>query len=85
MPLKVQQQRRAALAQLEETETTEDQTEEAETATTFNESFEIEVKVLKPVKKQLTKGRRVHYQLPEVCVNELWLINKEIVELLGTK
>ncbi|XP_078029580.1 uncharacterized protein LOC144458297 [Epinephelus lanceolatus] len=50
-----QQQIRAALAQLEESETTEDQTEEPETATTFNESFEIEVEVLKPVKKQLTK------------------------------
>ncbi|XP_018530450.1 uncharacterized protein LOC108882444 [Lates calcarifer] len=51
----LQPQVRAGLAKLEEIKTTKEKIKEHETVMTSNENFEIEVDVIKPVKKQLTK------------------------------
>ncbi|AWP03558.1 Hypothetical protein SMAX5B_015489 [Scophthalmus maximus] len=52
----LQPQVRAGLAKLEQIRTTKEMIKEHETAMTSNENFEIEVKVIKAVKKQLTKS-----------------------------
>ncbi|XP_051234075.1 uncharacterized protein LOC127351001 [Dicentrarchus labrax] len=51
----LQPQVKAGLAKLQEIKTTKEKIKEHETAMTSNENFEIEVDVIKPVKKQLTK------------------------------
>lgn len=51
----LQLQVKAGLAKPEETKTTKEQIKEHETVMTSNENSEIEVDVIKPVKKQLTK------------------------------
>ncbi|XP_039978994.1 uncharacterized protein LOC120787418 [Xiphias gladius] len=56
----LQPQVRAGLAKLEEIETTKEKIKEHETVMTSNENFEIEVEIIKPVKKQLTqKGQYI--------------------------
>ncbi|XP_040911620.1 uncharacterized protein LOC121193414 [Toxotes jaculatrix] len=51
----LQPQLRVGLAKLEEIKKTKEKIKEHETVMTSNENFEIEVDVIKPVKKQLTK------------------------------
>ncbi|XP_067462960.1 uncharacterized protein [Thunnus thynnus] len=51
----LQPQVKAGLAKLEEIKTTKEKIKEHETVMTSNENFEIEVDIIKPVKKQLTK------------------------------
>ncbi|XP_056246295.1 uncharacterized protein LOC130178251 [Seriola aureovittata] len=51
----LQPQVRAGLAKLEEIKKTKEKIKEHETVLTSNKNFEIEVEVIKPVKKQLTK------------------------------
>ncbi|XP_076602180.1 uncharacterized protein LOC143329911 [Chaetodon auriga] len=51
----LQPQVKAGLAKIEEIKTTKDKIKEHETVMTLNENFEIEVEVIKPIKKQLTK------------------------------
>ncbi|XP_035526197.1 LOW QUALITY PROTEIN: stonustoxin subunit beta-like [Morone saxatilis] len=51
----LQPQVKAGLAKLQEIKTTKEKIKEHETAMTSNENFEIEVDVIKPVKKELTK------------------------------
>ncbi|KAF3857735.1 hypothetical protein F7725_010936 [Dissostichus mawsoni] len=51
----LQPQVKAGLAKLEQIKTTKEKIKEHETAMTSNENFVIEVDVIKPVKKQLTK------------------------------
>ncbi|KAM8728155.1 uncharacterized protein AB9X84_001550 isoform 1-T2 [Acanthopagrus schlegelii] len=51
----LQPQVKAGLAKLEEIKTTKEKIKEHETAMTSNENFEIEVDVIKPVQKPLTK------------------------------
>nr|XP_046263751.1 uncharacterized protein LOC124069072 [Scatophagus argus] len=56
----LQPQVRAGLAKLQEIKTTKEKIKEHETAMTSNENFEIDVDVIKPVKKQLTnKGEYI--------------------------